>query len=152
MGESLQSKKSFACSFFDCKAAFSKSWKLEAHICKHTGLKPFSCDSCDKSFCTRYQLTRHELTHSGEKPHKCLAEGCSEAFVTNPSMKNHMSQVHQKEKRYRVATALTLLFLTDKMVQRLTLTLCFSASILAVERTSTRRTNSTLTCMSTLRL
>lgn len=101
MGESLQSKKSFACSFFDCKAAFSKSWKLEAHICKHTGLKPFSCDSCDKSFCTRYQLTRHELTHSGEKPHKCLAEGCSEAFVTNPSMKNHMSQVHQKEKRYR---------------------------------------------------
>ncbi|KAG8009460.1 Transcription factor IIIA [Nibea albiflora] len=63
---------------------------------------PFSCQNCDKSFCTRYQLTRHELNHSGEKPHKCLADGCSEAFVKNSSMKNHMARVHQqKEKPYR---------------------------------------------------
>lgn len=38
MGERLQSQKSYVCSFFDCKAKFSKSWKLEAHLCKHTGL------------------------------------------------------------------------------------------------------------------
>lgn len=38
MGERLQSPKSYICSFFDCKAKFSKSWKLEAHLCKHTGL------------------------------------------------------------------------------------------------------------------
>ncbi|XP_028288452.1 general transcription factor IIIA, b [Parambassis ranga] len=102
MGERLQSQKSYVCSFFDCKATFSKSWKLEAHLCKHTGLKPFSCENCDKSFCTRYQLTRHELTHSGEKPHKCKAAGCSEGFVTNASLKNHMTRVHQHhEKRYR---------------------------------------------------
>ncbi|AWP20655.1 putative transcription factor IIIA isoform 2 [Scophthalmus maximus] len=102
MGERLQSPKSYVCSFFDCDATFSKSWKLEAHLCKHTGLKPFSCENCDKSFCTRYQLARHELNHSGEKPHKCLADGCSEAFVTNASMKNHMARVHQQqEKRYK---------------------------------------------------
>ncbi|XP_008306220.1 general transcription factor IIIA, b [Cynoglossus semilaevis] len=102
MGERLQSQKSYICSFFDCKAKFTKSWKLEAHLCKHTGLKPFSCESCDKSFCTRYQLTRHELTHSGEKPHKCSADGCSEAFITNASMKNHMARVHQHwEKPYK---------------------------------------------------
>uniref|UniRef100_A0A672ZMU9 General transcription factor IIIA, b n=1 Tax=Sphaeramia orbicularis TaxID=375764 RepID=A0A672ZMU9_9TELE len=93
MGERLPSQKSYLCSFFDCKAKFTKSWKLE---------KPFSCEICDKSFCTRYQLTRHELSHSGEKPHKCLAEGCTEAFVTNVSMKNHMARVHQhQEKHYR---------------------------------------------------
>lgn len=38
MGERLQSQKSYVCSFFDCEAKFSKSWKLEAHLCKHTGL------------------------------------------------------------------------------------------------------------------
>ncbi|XP_053198846.1 general transcription factor IIIA, b [Scomber japonicus] len=102
MGERLQSQKSYVCSFFDCKAKFSKSWKLEAHLCKHTGLKPFSCEKCDKSFATRYQLTRHELSHSGEKPHKCRTEGCSEAFVTKASMKNHMARVHQhQENQYR---------------------------------------------------
>ncbi|XP_056868702.1 general transcription factor IIIA, b [Takifugu flavidus] len=102
MGERLQSQKSFVCTFFDCKAKFSKLWKLEAHLCKHTGLKPFSCESCDKSFCTRYQLTRHELNHSGERPHKCPAEGCPEAFVTHSSMKNHMARVHhQRERPYQ---------------------------------------------------
>ncbi|KAM8731245.1 general transcription factor IIIA, b [Acanthopagrus schlegelii] len=98
MGERLQSQKSYVCSFFDCKAKFSKSWKLEAHLCKHTGLKPFSCENCDKSFCTRYQLSRHELSHSGEKPHKCVADGCSEAFVTTTSLKTHMARVHQRQK------------------------------------------------------
>eukprot|EP00064_Thunnus_orientalis_P008692 superscaffoldBa00001055_g8715 len=76
MGERLQSQKSYVCSFFDCKAKFSKSWKLEAHLCKHTGLL-------------------HLIS-------RCLTEGCSEAFVTNASMKNHMARVHQhQEKQYR---------------------------------------------------
>lgn len=39
MGERFQNlNKNFVCSFFNCKASFSKSWKLEAHLCKHTGL------------------------------------------------------------------------------------------------------------------
>ncbi|XP_068604343.1 general transcription factor IIIA, b [Brachionichthys hirsutus] len=101
MGERLQSQKSYICSFFDCNAEFSKSWKLEAHLCKHTGLKPFTCDTCAERFCTRYQLTRHELDHSGEKPHKCSADGCAEAFVTNGGMKDHMARAHLQEKQYK---------------------------------------------------
>ncbi|XP_067107556.1 general transcription factor IIIA, b [Osmerus mordax] len=102
MGERLQSQKKFACSFVNCESTFSKSWKLQAHLCKHTGLKPFSCETCEKSFCTRYQLTRHQLSHSGEKPFKCLVEGCSEAFTTHASMKNHMTRIHQhQEKRFK---------------------------------------------------
>lgn len=27
----------FICSFPDCKASYNKVWKLEAHLCKHTG-------------------------------------------------------------------------------------------------------------------
>ncbi|KAF7213886.1 general transcription factor IIIA, b [Nothobranchius furzeri] len=101
MGERLHNQNTHVCTFSDCKAAFRKPWKLEAHLCKHTGLRPFSCENCDKSFCTHYQLTRHERKHSGEKPHKCPNDGCSETFVTSASMKNHMARVHlHQEKRY----------------------------------------------------
>ncbi|XP_053716127.1 general transcription factor IIIA, b isoform X2 [Synchiropus splendidus] len=99
MGERLQCQKNYFCSFLQCKARFNKLWKLEAHQCKHTGLKPFTCESCDKSFRTRYQLFRHGLRHSGEKPHKCLAEGCSELFVSSTSMKNHMLRVHLQQRK-----------------------------------------------------
>lgn len=27
----------FICSFPDCSAGYNKAWKLEAHLCKHTG-------------------------------------------------------------------------------------------------------------------
>lgn len=43
MGERFRNvDKNFVCSFFNCKASFSKSWKLEAHLCKHTGLVSIS--------------------------------------------------------------------------------------------------------------
>ena len=38
MGERLQNQRTFACSFVNCESTFSKSWKLQAHLCKHTGL------------------------------------------------------------------------------------------------------------------
>ncbi|XP_061661091.1 general transcription factor IIIA, b [Syngnathoides biaculeatus] len=97
MEETLQRPKSYACSFLDCKAQFTKSWKLEAHLCQHTGLKPFSCESCDKYFSTRYELTRHERNHSGEKEHKCPADGCSEAFARHASLKKHIARIHQHD-------------------------------------------------------
>ncbi|XP_062841714.1 general transcription factor IIIA, b isoform X1 [Trichomycterus rosablanca] len=102
MGECLKDpSKTLVCSFLNCKASFSKSWKLEAHYCKHTGLKPFACDNCDKSFCTRYQLTRHNLSHTGEKPYLCSTEGCPESFSSSAGLKNHIARVHQhKEIHY----------------------------------------------------
>lgn len=53
MGERFKDPaKNFVCSFLNCKASFSKAWKLEAHYCKHTGLvrdkagsKEHLCDS-----------------------------------------------------------------------------------------------------------
>ncbi|XP_076006444.1 transcription factor IIIA isoform X2 [Genypterus blacodes] len=93
--------KRFICSFPDCSAAYNKQWKLDAHLCKHTGVKPFSCEQsgCGKSFTSAYHLSRHELTHSGLKPFSCPAEGCAEAFSTNSNRARHVSRVHAQEQR-----------------------------------------------------
>ncbi|XP_060756832.1 general transcription factor IIIA, b [Neoarius graeffei] len=103
MGEHFKDpSKSFVCSFSNCKASFSKLWKLEAHYCKHTGLRPFACDSCDKSFCIRSQLTRHHMRHTGEKLYQCSVDGCSEGFISTAGLKNHTERVHQHKERYYV--------------------------------------------------
>uniref|UniRef100_A0A8C8E1M3 Transcription factor IIIA n=1 Tax=Oryzias sinensis TaxID=183150 RepID=A0A8C8E1M3_9TELE len=110
MGEKLQSQKTYSCSFSDCKSTFGESWKLEAHLCKHTGLKPFSCGNCEKRFCTQHQLTRHELSHSEEKPimknhvsntqelqkkhFNCDHKGCGKEFHKRNQLKTHMCE-HQ---------------------------------------------------------
>ncbi|XP_029500835.1 general transcription factor IIIAa [Oncorhynchus nerka] len=97
-------RKSFICSFSDCHASYNKAWKLDAHICKHTGLKPFVCehDGCDKSFCDKYHLARHQLSHSGERPFRCTVDGCTEAFTTNYNLKKHVNRKHNhdEEKLY----------------------------------------------------
>ncbi|XP_071361160.1 transcription factor IIIA-like [Trachinotus anak] len=95
--------KRFICSFPDCSAAYNKQWKLDAHLCKHTGVKPHKCeqDGCSKSFCSPYHLARHELSHSGVKPFRCTVDGCAEAFTTNTNRARHIIRAHtQEQKKY----------------------------------------------------
>ncbi|XP_058497236.1 transcription factor IIIA-like [Solea solea] len=95
------SHKRYICSFPDCSAAYNKQWKLDAHLCKHTGVKPYACghDGCGKSFCSTYHLTRHGLSHSGSRPFECGVDGCAEAFTTNSNRNRHVSRVHAQESK-----------------------------------------------------
>lgn len=84
----------YICSFAGCPAAYNRQWKLDAHLCKHTGVKPHACARCAKSFCTSYHLARHALSHSGEKPFRCPEDGCGEAFTTAANRARHVGRVH----------------------------------------------------------
>ncbi|XP_053312372.1 transcription factor IIIA [Spea bombifrons] len=86
----------FICSFPDCNKSFNKDWKLQVHLCKHTGQKPFRCEyeGCDKGFATMYHLSRHTVTHTGEKNYKCESEECDLKFSTKANMKKHFNRVH----------------------------------------------------------
>uniref|UniRef100_A0A452GZ63 Transcription factor IIIA n=1 Tax=Gopherus agassizii TaxID=38772 RepID=A0A452GZ63_9SAUR len=122
MGESrppADCAKRFICSFPDCEATFSKAWRLNAHLCRHTGERPFICNynGCGKGFTRDFHLTRHFLTHSGEKPFdksfrkhqqlkvhhcqhtsepffKCSHEACGKHFLTPSRLKRH-EKIHE---------------------------------------------------------
>ncbi|XP_072119081.1 transcription factor IIIA-like [Mobula birostris] len=92
----------FICSF-GCGATFSKNWRLEAHLCRHTGEKPFACEyeGCNKSYSRKGHLARHILIHKGEKPFRCTDERCNQTFTTKDNLKKHLSRKHDnKEKLY----------------------------------------------------
>ncbi|CAM5075997.1 unnamed protein product [Eretmochelys imbricata] len=96
--------KRFICSFPDCEAAFSKAWRLNAHLCRHTGERPFVCNynGCGKGFTRDFHLTRHFLTHSGEKPFECTADGCNQKFTTKSNLKKHVERKHENQQKQYV--------------------------------------------------
>ncbi|XP_058886675.1 transcription factor IIIA-like [Acipenser ruthenus] len=105
MGETVKVPvKNFLCSFEDCDATFNKSWKLQAHMCKHTGEKPFVCEheGCGKGFSRNFHLARHQLMHSGDKPFQCEHDGCKDTFTTKANLKKHVLRKHENKNKLYV--------------------------------------------------
>uniref|UniRef100_A0A8C0DDY5 Transcription factor IIIA n=1 Tax=Balaenoptera musculus TaxID=9771 RepID=A0A8C0DDY5_BALMU len=96
----------FICSFPDCSANYNKAWKLDAHLCKHTGERPFVCDheGCSKAFVRDWHLSRHALVHTGEKPFVCTASGCDQKFNTKSNLKKHFERKHENQQKQYVCS------------------------------------------------
>jgi len=92
------------CVFEKCSRTFDKKWKLDEHICTHTGERPFICTEpgCDKSFVRKSHLQRHAASHSEERPHTCST--CNSSFKVLSNLRKH-EKLHSGKKPYECHVA-----------------------------------------------
>ncbi|KAJ8916804.1 hypothetical protein NQ315_005811 [Exocentrus adspersus] len=77
-----------------CNIVCQSIGKLQDHLNKHLGLKPFNCDECGKSFISKHHVKLHKRCHNKEKSYKCTQ--CDKAFRNRGSLRSHQL-VHQEK-------------------------------------------------------
>lgn len=77
---------------FVCKHHTRKYSDMIGHIRKHTGLKPFNCNSCNYICSTKTALSVHNKRHTGERPHQCTK--CDYNSITKSHLVRHMKIKH----------------------------------------------------------
>ena len=91
--------KPFTCD--TCGISFINSDALKVHESIHTGVRPFTCDTCGRSFKRSYNLTEQERIHSGVKPYTC--DTCGRSFAQSSALIEH-ERTHSGVKPYTCDT------------------------------------------------
>lgn len=94
--EGVKPTDRFSCEY--CGLSFTHSCKLQLHLMKHTGERPFACNFCACTYRENHQLNRHMKTHSGSEPFKCPF--CSRRFLQKSSLEGHVRK-HTGEKPFQ---------------------------------------------------
>ncbi|KAL6480840.1 hypothetical protein MHYP_G00118730 [Metynnis hypsauchen] len=94
----MAGEKPYQCDFTDCGRRFSRSDQLKRHQRRHTGVKPFQCETCQRKFSRSDHLKTHTRTHTGktsEKPFNCRWPNCQKKFARSDELVRHHN-MHQR--------------------------------------------------------
>ena len=76
-----------------CNKIFSDSTRLKYHMrITHSGLKPWTCTTCDKTFGELRSLKEHRLIHAPARQHSC--NHCGKKFIQKNHLKYHLASNH----------------------------------------------------------
>lgn len=86
----------------ECPKLFRFKEKYEIHEKLHLGLRPFSCNQCDKSYKKLDHLNRHKKIHSADQvATSCTFEGCDKTFCRIESLQSHVRIKHSGDPEKR---------------------------------------------------
>ncbi|XP_075962689.1 WT1 transcription factor a isoform X9 [Anarhichas minor] len=91
-------KRPFMCAYPGCNKRYFKLSHLQMHSRKHTGVKPFQCETCQRKFSRSDHLKTHTRTHTGktsEKPFNCRWPNCQKKFARSDELVRHHN-MHQR--------------------------------------------------------
>ena len=61
----------------------------------HEGIKPHSCEVCEKKFASKNEVKEHMTMHTGEKAYKC--DECGKCFSQMSSLCGHKKKSHREK-------------------------------------------------------
>ncbi|XP_058804670.1 zinc finger protein 260-like [Phymastichus coffea] len=84
-----------------CGKEYRTNYKLQEHMRRHTGEKPFQCELCEKAFRSKIGLAQHTATHTGQFDYNCST--CGKGFQCKSYLIVHQ-RVHSDVKPYSCST------------------------------------------------
>lgn len=82
----------------NCFLAFNDKYRIGVHMKRHQGVQDFFCPHCDYKSLGKIDMIRHVARHTGEKNYFC--EICGKRFITDPSLKDHIKNVHERAESF----------------------------------------------------